>query len=88
MDSSVLSKDEIWFLRVRHHISNAAYMLNALRVFYFPSSYLSIVNETGKITEAHYYVEIVCTLATPLPACCRLVQREIDKLRDNIVHGA
>jgi hypothetical protein len=26
MDSSVSSKDEIWFLRVCHHISNAVYM--------------------------------------------------------------
>jgi len=25
MDSSVSPKDEIWFLRVRHHISNAVY---------------------------------------------------------------
>jgi len=25
MDSSVLPKDEIWFLRVCHHISNAVY---------------------------------------------------------------
>jgi hypothetical protein len=26
MDSSVLPKDEIWFLRVCHHISNAVYL--------------------------------------------------------------
>jgi len=25
MDSSVSPKDEIWFLRVRHHISNTVY---------------------------------------------------------------
>jgi len=27
MDSSVSPKDEIWFLRVCHHISNAVYLL-------------------------------------------------------------
>jgi hypothetical protein len=26
MDSSVLSEDEIWFLRVFHHISDAVYI--------------------------------------------------------------
>ena len=29
MDSSVSSKEEIWFLRVCHHISNAFYLRNA-----------------------------------------------------------
>jgi len=27
MDSSVSSKDEIWFLRVGHHISNTVYFM-------------------------------------------------------------
>jgi len=27
MDLSVLPKDEIWFLRVCHHISNAVYLV-------------------------------------------------------------
>jgi hypothetical protein len=27
MDSSVSPKDEIWFLRVCHHISNAVYLM-------------------------------------------------------------
>jgi hypothetical protein len=30
MDSSVLPKDEIWFLRVCHHISNAVYLFHVL----------------------------------------------------------
>jgi len=28
MDSSVSAKDEIWFVRVRHHVSNAVYYKN------------------------------------------------------------
>jgi len=32
MDSSVSSKDETWFLRVCHHISNAVYLPNELRL--------------------------------------------------------
>ena len=31
MDSSVSAKDEIWFLRVCHHISNAVYRILAVR---------------------------------------------------------
>jgi hypothetical protein len=30
MDSSVSAKNEIWFLRVCDHISNAAYLVNIL----------------------------------------------------------
>ena len=30
MDSSLTPKDEIWFLRVRHHISNAVYQLTQI----------------------------------------------------------
>ena len=29
MDSSVSLKDQIWFLRVCHHISNVLYLFNA-----------------------------------------------------------
>ena len=32
MDSSVLPKDEIWFLHVCHHISNAVYNGQAVAV--------------------------------------------------------
>jgi len=37
MDSSVSPQDEIWFLRVCHHISNAVYQrgYDALYIFYF-----------------------------------------------------
>jgi hypothetical protein len=31
MESSVSAKDEIWFLRVCHHISNAVYQLQHKR---------------------------------------------------------
>jgi len=31
MDSSVSQKDEIWFLRVCHHVSNAVYTICCLR---------------------------------------------------------
>jgi len=35
MDSSVSPKDEIWFLRVCHHISNAVYLrLSSLKSYY------------------------------------------------------
>jgi hypothetical protein len=30
MDSSVSGKDEIWFMRVCHHISNTVYLLHVL----------------------------------------------------------
>jgi len=30
MDSSVSLKDEIWYLRVRHHISNTVYFRNGI----------------------------------------------------------
>jgi hypothetical protein len=33
MDSSVSPKDEIWFLRLCHHISNAVYLLTSLTVW-------------------------------------------------------
>ena len=37
MDSSVSTKDEIWFLRVCHHISNAAYDRRRYILFSSPS---------------------------------------------------
>jgi len=30
MDSSVSPKDEMWFLRVCHHISNAVYLIKTI----------------------------------------------------------
>jgi hypothetical protein len=34
MDSPVSPKDEIWFLRVRHHVSNAVYMHSRITYSY------------------------------------------------------
>jgi len=33
MDSSISPKDEIWFLRVCHHISNAVYLTESHNLF-------------------------------------------------------
>jgi len=42
MDSSVSPKDEIWFLRVCHHISNAVYRLLPYFINYFYINYPKI----------------------------------------------
>jgi hypothetical protein len=42
MDSSVSPKDEIWFLRVCHHVSNAVYIISTRVRCYFRSAAVKV----------------------------------------------
>jgi hypothetical protein len=50
MDSSVAPKDETWFLRVCHHISNAA--CNTLMISVYHRKWLSNANRTKEVDHA------------------------------------
>ena len=60
MDSSVSPKDEIWFLRVCHHISNAVYLGTSLMHLGISAANLHrdlqmemVTSEIGKFTKKH-----------------------------------
>ena len=58
MDSSVSAKDEIWFLRVCHHVSNAVYNSLSLPRQHNTkvSAYRSVPSSDSSTThESHYY---------------------------------
>jgi len=47
MDSSVSPKDEIWFLRVCHHISNALYYCTGCRADLLPGLDIKVIPRIG-----------------------------------------
>jgi hypothetical protein len=56
MDSSVSPKDEIWFLRVCHHISTGLYLRSLMC---FPVAYV-VVECFSSLYEYNYVIRIVC----------------------------
>jgi len=56
MDSSVSPKEEIWFLRVCHHISNAVY-----EVFIYPKTYRTAVRPTRREPLPGYNATRTCS---------------------------
>ena len=54
MDSSVSQKDEIWFLRACHHISNAVYHGKAISVTY--SVYVTVASVVQHATRMRHIV--------------------------------
>jgi hypothetical protein len=65
MDSSVSAKDEIWFLRVCHHISNAVYQRRG------PHRSSAII--FGLARNRHRFLSSVCVLVTILTELFRLL---------------
>ena len=66
MDSSVSLKDEIWFLRVCHHISNAVYLLDTKLDW---SGQTDVVKFGFKIQRLHEHLKNIflqLDTATPL----------------------
>jgi hypothetical protein len=51
MDSSISAKDEIWFLRVYHHISNALYYTDMFRAL----TYLLANQLSGRFEHEEFY---------------------------------